>query len=85
MRRDECMCPCHTNPGMLHIVACCEGDPILDLRMEENLVERVAMAIGSNAGEPLMWPFGEMPSENVKEKLRNMARAAIAAIASQRS
>lgn len=46
-----------------------------------DLIEEVALAIGGSAGDPLMWPFGEEPSEEVKEKLRHMARAAIRTIA----
>ncbi|QIG72345.1 hypothetical protein EVB32_149 [Rhizobium phage RHph_TM39] len=26
--RSECTCGCHTNPGMMHIVACCEPDKL---------------------------------------------------------
>ena len=28
--RSECMCPCHTRRGMLHMQACCEPDPDRD-------------------------------------------------------
>lgn len=44
------------------------------------MVERVAVVIGCAAGDPVMWPIGEAPSEEVKDKLRCMARAAIEAM-----
>ena len=25
--QSECSCGCHTNPGVMHIVACCRPDP----------------------------------------------------------
>lgn len=27
INRSECTCACHTNPGVIHVAACCRPDP----------------------------------------------------------
>lgn len=54
IKRSECRCNCHTNPGIIHITACCTPDELELITKQEAMamaVEAVSDAFRPNEHE----------------------------------